>query len=114
MMRTLKHSSVGATILVVNGDDTTGNLLQDVLAKEGYDVHHAGSAQEMWQVLDQRSVDLILLRLHLMDAFGLCLTLAKGVLELHGGSVSLKGTKAGGTAVTLTLPGLVASLDAYP
>jgi DNA-binding response OmpR family regulator len=71
MMRTLKHSSADATILVVNGDDTTGNLLQDVLAKEGYDVHHAGSAQEMWQVLDQQSVDLILLRLHLTDAFGL-------------------------------------------
>ncbi len=70
-MRTLRHSSAGAAILVVNGDDTTGNLLQDVLAKEGYDVHHAGSAQEMWQVLDQRSVDLILLRLHLTDAFGL-------------------------------------------
>ena len=35
---------------------------------------------------------------------GLGLTLAKRVFELHGGSVSLKGTKVGGTAVALTLP----------
>ena len=40
----------------------------------------------------------------LVTGTGLGLTLAKRVFELYGGSVSLKGTKAGGTAVALTLP----------
>jgi len=64
-------------ILIVEDDELVQSLLGAYMEKEGYKVSLAVSGKEMLSVLDQESVDLILLDLGLPDEDGL--TLARKV-----------------------------------
>jgi two-component system OmpR family response regulator len=60
-------------ILIVDDDREIRQLLVDYLARNGFDALPAASGREMWQVLDRRAVDLVVLDLMLPDADGLLL-----------------------------------------
>ncbi|MBF0621890.1 MAG: response regulator [Magnetococcales bacterium] len=64
-------------ILIVEDDKETRLLLKDYLNKNGYDALAAGDGTEMWSILNEQSVDLIVLDLMLPgdDGLTLCRTL---------------------------------------
>src|SRR3989304_3412221 len=62
-------SQVG--ILVVDDDEVTCNLLEEVLAKEGYRVHKALDGREAIQKGDQRAYDVVLTDIKMLDVDGM-------------------------------------------
>ena len=56
-------------ILIVDDDIHIGNMLQEVLTKEGYGVSRAYSGTEAILFLSRNRPDLILLELHLEASF---------------------------------------------
>ena len=60
-------------ILVVDDDPEIRRLLVDYLARNGFEAIAARDGREMWQMLDRRAVDLIVLDLMLPDTDGLTL-----------------------------------------
>src|SRR5688500_10731882 len=52
---------VGATLLLVDDDESIRRLLGDSLRKRGYRVLSAGNAQEMDRILARNSIDVLIL-----------------------------------------------------
>lgn len=59
------------TILLIEDDKTTSELIQDALQRVSYNVLHAGSAEEGLKQLSKQNVDLLILDLTLPDRDGL-------------------------------------------
>ena len=64
-------------ILIVDDDIHIGNMLQEVLTKEGYGVSRAYSGTEAILFLSRNRPDLILLELHLEASFSWSLSTIK-------------------------------------
>ncbi len=60
-----------ACILVVDDDPSTGELVQDLLADEGYRVEYAPDGATGWARIEAGDVELVLLDLRLPDMDGL-------------------------------------------
>lgn len=63
-----------STVLVVDDDPDVTDLLEAYLESEGYVVHKAPSALQMWEVIEHHPVDLVLLDIKLPDGNGFDLT----------------------------------------
>ena len=61
------------SILIVDDDPEIRRLLVDYLAKNEFNAHAARDGREMWQILDKRVIDLIVLDLMLPGTDGLTL-----------------------------------------
>jgi PAS domain S-box-containing protein len=62
------------SILVIEDDEDTRNLLFDTLTEEGYQVDEAGNGLEAWKILQNRVPDLILMDIMMpaLDGYELC------------------------------------------
>ena len=95
-------------ILVVDDDPDMRLVLRDHLEPEGFDVIDAANGAEMRAVIEQRTVDLVILDLNLPDEDGL--NLAKVLREkTDAGIVMLTGK---GTTVDMVV-GLEVGADDY-
>lgn len=63
-----------ADIILVEDNTDVGMVLSDFLAAEGYDVYHALSGEEAWQIYEEEDAKLFLLDIMLpgMDGFAVC------------------------------------------
>lgn len=63
-----------ADIILVEDNTDVGMVLSDFLAAEGYDVYHALSGEEAWQIYEEEDARLFLLDIMLpgMDGFAVC------------------------------------------
>lgn len=66
--------AVSAHILVVDDEPQIRKLIEKYLLREGFAVSCAGSGQEMWAVLNDNPIDLVVLDLGLPDQDGFALT----------------------------------------
>ena len=69
------------TLLIVDDEPDIRHLLTDALAQKGYQVRDASQGSEMWQVLAEQSVDLVIMDLYLQEEDGL--QLAREVRERY-------------------------------
>ena len=76
--RLLRHAPMSGRILIVDDDDTTCELLEAMLAGDGYDAVSVGSAPEALERVEAELFDVVLTDLHLggMDGVELCGRLA--------------------------------------
>lgn len=70
----LTDIAVSAHILVVDDEPQIRKLIEKYLLREGFAVDCAGSGQEMWAVLKDNPIDLVVLDLGLPDQDGFALT----------------------------------------
>jgi two-component system OmpR family response regulator len=82
--------TMSAHILVVDDDPQIRNLLSEYLTENGMRVSSAASGREMMQILDEETIDLVILDLRLKDEDGMSLArslrerLAISVIMLTG------------------------------
>src|SRR5271156_2110458 len=82
--------TMSAHILVVDDDPQIRNLLSEYLAENGMRVSSAATGREMMQILDEETIDLVILDLRLKDEDGMSLArslrerLAISVIMLTG------------------------------
>lgn len=69
------------TLLIVDDEADIRHLLSDALAQKGYQVLEAEHGSQMWQLLGEQAVDLVLMDLYLQEEDGL--QLAREVRERY-------------------------------
>lgn len=79
-MQAAEQTAPAARILMVDDDPGIRDVVSDFLGRHGYSVATAGDAHEMEQVLDQQSIDLIVLDIMLPgeDGLAICRRLSVG------------------------------------
>lgn len=81
----------GETLLVVDDDDEIRELLCEYLSESGYRVLAAADGREMWKLLDEQAVQLLVLDLMLPGEDGL--SLCRQVQALNGPGVIMLSAK---------------------
>jgi two-component system, OmpR family, torCAD operon response regulator TorR len=78
---------LNSSILVVEDDPVTRELLRSYFAKAGYKVFEASSGVEMWDTLSPETVDLVLLDINLPGEDGL--TLTRNIRSTYGSDICI-------------------------
>lgn len=95
----VKFNSVGGLVHVTAGEEDDGTIQISVRdTGPGIGRHYVGRSFDPFAEASP-------LTARTADGFGLGLTVAKHLTELHGGSVRLSSNAGGGTAATVRLPG---------
>ena len=72
------------TILIIDDDTHIGNMLEEVLSKEGYRVSRAYSGTEALLVLSGIRPDLILLDLIIVSCYGMSIGIQGNIIKSQG------------------------------
>ena len=117
-----------ATILVVDDEPQLRRAMRATLTDLGYSVIEARTGEEALEVLRRDPTDLVLLDLNMpgigpdeiervfekfyrgrrgrakVEGTGMGLSIAKGIVEAHGGKIHAENRAGGGAVIFFTLP----------